>query len=85
MRFTLIDPADPNREFSILIDISKQEYSSKLVITKGRNTADDLVPKVSPHLPQLSEMLSDLNEDRDFTGFIKRGTSAVNRGGSCKS
>lgn len=29
MRFTLIDPADPNREFSILIDISKQEYSSE--------------------------------------------------------
>ncbi len=27
MRFTLLDPADPEREFSIIIDISKQEYS----------------------------------------------------------
>jgi hypothetical protein len=27
MRFTLVDPADPEREFSILIDVSKQEYS----------------------------------------------------------
>ena len=29
MRFTLIDPSDPEREFSVLIDVSKQEYSGE--------------------------------------------------------
>lgn len=28
MRFTLIDPSDPDREFAIVIDISKHMYSS---------------------------------------------------------
>lgn len=27
MRFTLIDPEDPAREFSIIVDVSKQDYS----------------------------------------------------------
>lgn len=27
MRFTLIDPEDPAREFSIIVDVSKQVYS----------------------------------------------------------
>lgn len=30
MRFTLIDPTDPDREFAIVIDISKHDYSSTL-------------------------------------------------------
>lgn len=28
MRFTLLDPSDPDREFSIVMDISKSEYQS---------------------------------------------------------
>lgn len=31
------------------------------------------VPKCSPHLPHLADLLRDLNTDRDLTAFIKRG------------
>ena len=27
MRFTRIDPTDPEREFSLVVDVSQQEYS----------------------------------------------------------
>ena len=32
MRFTLIDPTNPEREFLIVIDISKQDYAGRLPI-----------------------------------------------------
>ncbi|WWC63294.1 uncharacterized protein I303_105894 [Kwoniella dejecticola CBS 10117] len=57
IRFTLLDPLDPHREFSFLIDISKQGYK---------------VPNCDPPLPNLPELLKQLNDDRDFFGFIKR-------------
>ncbi|WVR00001.1 hypothetical protein IAU59_007143 [Kwoniella sp. CBS 9459] len=57
MRFTLLDPNDPAREFSILIDVSKQDYS---------------VPNCDPPLPSLPELVRQLNSDRDFYGFIKK-------------
>ena len=31
MRFTLLDPADPDREFSLVLDISKQDYSGQSI------------------------------------------------------
>jgi len=33
MRFTLIDPTNPEREFMIVIDISKQDYAGRLLVT----------------------------------------------------
>ncbi|OCF37931.1 kinetochore protein Spc25 [Kwoniella heveanensis BCC8398] len=57
MRFTLLDPNDPAREFSILIDVSKQDYS---------------VPNCDPSLPSLPELVRQLNSERDFYTFIKR-------------
>jgi hypothetical protein len=30
MRFKLLDPADPDREFSLVMDISKQDYQGEL-------------------------------------------------------
>jgi hypothetical protein len=35
MRFTLIDPTNPEREFMIVIDISKQDYAGRLLV-RGR-------------------------------------------------
>jgi hypothetical protein len=32
MRFTLIDPTNPEREFMIVIDISKQDYAGRLLV-----------------------------------------------------
>ncbi|WWC71566.1 uncharacterized protein I206_105524 [Kwoniella pini CBS 10737] len=57
IRFTLLDPTDPQREFSFLIDISKQDYS---------------VPNCDPPLANLPDLLQQLNHDREFFAFIKR-------------
>ncbi|WVW85625.1 hypothetical protein I302_107663 [Kwoniella bestiolae CBS 10118] len=57
MRFTLLDPSDPAREFSFLIDISKQDYT---------------VPNCDPPIPNLLELVRQLNHDREFYTFIKR-------------
>ncbi|GFZ49559.1 Probable kinetochore protein SPC25 [Saitozyma sp. JCM 24511] len=57
MRFTLLDPSDPEREFSMIIDVSKHEYT---------------VPNCSPPLSALPELLRQLNADRDLYSFIKR-------------
>ncbi|OCF76175.1 kinetochore protein Spc25 [Kwoniella mangroviensis CBS 8886] len=57
MRFTLLDHRDPTREFSFLIDISKQGYT---------------VPNCDPPIPNLSELVRQLNHDRDIYTFIKR-------------
>ncbi|WVF72802.1 hypothetical protein IAT40_007620 [Kwoniella sp. CBS 6097] len=56
MRFTLLDPNNPAREFSILIDVSKQDYS---------------VPKCDPPLLSLPDLVRQLNTERDFYAFIK--------------
>ncbi|WRT68400.1 uncharacterized protein IL334_005376 [Kwoniella shivajii] len=57
MRFTLLDASDPSKEFSILIDVSKQDYS---------------VPNCDPPLPTLPDLVRQLNHDREFYIFIKR-------------
>ncbi|WWD19063.1 hypothetical protein CI109_103521 [Kwoniella shandongensis] len=57
MRFTLIDPSDPAREFCVLVDVSKHEYSA---------------PNCDPPLPTLPELVRQLNSDRDLFAFIKR-------------
>lgn len=33
MRFTLLDPTNPEREFLIVIDISKQDYAGRSTIS----------------------------------------------------
>ncbi|WVQ81849.1 hypothetical protein IAT38_003976 [Cryptococcus sp. DSM 104549] len=57
MRFTLIDPAEPAREFSIIVDVSKSDYS---------------VPNCDPPIATLPELVHQLNDDRDLYTFIKR-------------
>ncbi|WVO23041.1 uncharacterized protein IAS62_004386 [Cryptococcus decagattii] len=57
MRFTLLDPEDPAREFSIIVDVSKQDYS---------------VPNCDPPIPSLPDLVRQLNFDRDLFAFIKR-------------
>ncbi|KAJ9111849.1 hypothetical protein QFC20_002436 [Naganishia adeliensis] len=57
-RFTQIDPNDPEREFSMLIDFSD-----------GNRYA---VPNCSPPLSGLADLVAQLNEDRDLYTFIKR-------------
>lgn len=45
MRFTLVDPAEPLREFAICLDVSKQDYTGSFrKISSGR--IDTLSPKL---------------------------------------
>ncbi|EKM60634.1 uncharacterized protein PHACADRAFT_179844 [Phanerochaete carnosa HHB-10118-sp] len=56
VRFTHIDPTDPQREFSVVIDVSGDNYK---------------VPTTSPFLPNLPILLDELNSTRDVYAFIK--------------
>ncbi|KAJ9101210.1 hypothetical protein QFC21_003429 [Naganishia friedmannii] len=61
-RFTQIDPNDPEREFSLLIDFSDGDRYA--------------VPKCSPPLSGLQDLVAQLNNDRDLYTFIKRVRAA---------
>ena len=37
MRFTLVDPADPDREFSLLLDVSQDSYTGMFSLTHSTN------------------------------------------------
>ncbi|ODN78089.1 hypothetical protein L198_08008 [Cryptococcus wingfieldii CBS 7118] len=58
MRFYLIDPDDPAKEFSFIVDVSKQDYT--------------VVPNCDPPIPTLPQLVRQLNEDRDLFSFIKK-------------
>lgn len=82
MRFTLIDPNEPEREFSMLIDISSHAYSGMAVLDAASSAPKDdqvvadreePVPKCEPVISNMPELVDRLNEDRDLYGFIKRG------------
>lgn len=75
MRFTLLDPADPEREFSIVMDISKSDFSGVCPSSSCHCSFCIelmIVPNCSPPLPDLGELVSQLNADRDLSLFIKR-------------
>ncbi|KAI0960816.1 hypothetical protein AcW1_000081 [Taiwanofungus camphoratus] len=57
VRFMQLDAADPNREFSLVIDVSSRSYK---------------VPTTTPFLPTLPILLDELNDTRDVYTFIKR-------------
>ncbi|KAI9063775.1 hypothetical protein FKP32DRAFT_1592186 [Trametes sanguinea] len=61
VRFTHVDPADLNREFSFVIDVSSRLYK---------------VPTTTPFLPNLPILLDELNESRDIYAFIRRVRAA---------
>ncbi|KAF9480912.1 hypothetical protein BDN70DRAFT_876932 [Pholiota conissans] len=56
IRFARLDPSDPEREASFVIDIATQTFK---VIT------------ASPHLPSMNILVSNLNESRDIYTFIR--------------
>ncbi|KAF9466858.1 chromosome segregation protein Spc25-domain-containing protein [Collybia nuda] len=56
IRFWLVDPSEPQREFSFVMDVSDTAY--KVIMS-------------SPPLPSLPILVDDLNITRDVYGFIK--------------
>lgn len=80
MRFTLVDPTEPDREFSMVVDISKDDYTGRshgIVSNTVRASArcSQTVTKCEPMIPTLPDLLNQLNADRQFYSFIKRGES----------
>ncbi|KAI0823884.1 chromosome segregation protein Spc25-domain-containing protein [Trametes gibbosa] len=61
VRFTHVDPADVQREFSLVIDASARMYK---------------VPTTTPFLPTLPILLDELNDSRDIYAFIRHVRSA---------
>ncbi|KAI0761551.1 chromosome segregation protein Spc25-domain-containing protein [Trametes elegans] len=57
VRFTHVDPAEPAREFSLVLDVSARIYK---------------VPTTTPFLPTLPILLDELNESRDIYTFVRR-------------
>lgn len=55
--FTQISMVDPQRPFTITVDLSQHDYRA---------------PKCKPNLPNLQSHLDWLNMTRDFFGFLKR-------------
>lgn len=54
--YRLIDPQAPERLFSVTLDVNGEHY---------------LVSDCRPALPELPSILAQLNQSRDFYGFIK--------------
>ncbi|KAI0691573.1 chromosome segregation protein Spc25-domain-containing protein [Earliella scabrosa] len=56
VRFTLLDPDDLAREFSLVLDVSSRAYK---------------VPTTTPYLPILPILLDQLNASRDIYAFVR--------------
>jgi kinetochore protein Spc25 len=77
VRFARLDPTDPEREASFVIDIATQTFKgiygfSWLCASTGAY-ADDCysVITASPQLPSMNILVSNLNESRDIYAFIR--------------
>lgn len=64
MSFTQIDPSDPGKVYSLIIDMSQPDGGYA-------------VPNCDPPLPTIHELVKRLNEDKQFYAFVKRGKSRV--------
>ena len=78
VRFTHLDPTDPAREFSLVLDVSARAYKgpSVLRVPSSRCARADVrwrraVPTTTPFLPTLPILLDELNESRDVYAFIR--------------
>lgn len=60
MSFTQIDPSDPGKVYSLIIDMSQPDGGYA-------------VPNCDPPLPNIHELVKRLNEDKQFYAFVKRG------------
>lgn len=81
-RFRLVDPQEPEREFKLVADISEYEYKSEsdlsLFFVSGGIKSKYLIHSVTrcdPAIPNLGEMIQELNDDRNIMAFIRRGKS----------
>ncbi|PSR82434.1 hypothetical protein PHLCEN_2v6070 [Hermanssonia centrifuga] len=76
VRFTHLDPAEPGREFSFVIDLSSKIYKG-IVLCFSECLPVALiglftVPTTSPFLPTLPILVDELNQTRDVYTFIKQ-------------
>ena len=73
MRFSSIDPADPDREASLVIDVSTQNYKGAFSFVPDELLPDShfLVITSSPPLLSMSILVNNLKETGDVYTFIR--------------
>lgn len=77
VRFTHVDPSDPQRECSIVIDVSGESYKGAQPHAPVSTLLKcGTVPTTNPFLPNLPIMLDELNETRDIYAFIRQARQA---------
>ena len=79
VKFTNVDAANHAREFSLLVDVSQDDYRGTALSTtcELRGANDHLaVPSSKPMVPALPSLVDTLNRDRDFFKFIKHARVA---------
>lgn len=78
IRFSHIDEANLDREFSFVLDVSTPSYNGEPSHFLHRISliSDDLVITTTPPLPALPILLQELNQSGDVYRFIKRVRSA---------
>lgn len=74
VRFSHIDRVDADKEYSFVLDVGSRSYRG-MSVNFGYHelglTGILLVLTVTPVLPTMPIFLEELNESRDFYGFIK--------------
>jgi kinetochore protein Spc25 len=74
IRFTHVDPLNPSREFSFVLDVSAHFYKGLSALSKpfGAYLNENPVLASTPLLPNIPILVDDLNESRDVYSFIRR-------------
>lgn len=71
-RFSRLDPSDPEREATFVLDLSTEVYKGMYIIRSVRPiTYCLLVITCSPQLPSMHILVHTLNESRDIYTFFK--------------
>jgi hypothetical protein len=79
VRYTNVDVTNYEREFTLLLDVSQDDYRGTLSAVTGFNNSKispTLVPSSKPLLPSLPSLVETLNRERDFFAFLKHARMA---------
>ena len=76
-RFSHLDPSDPDREATFVLDLSTEVYKGTYIACFDHlTTYRSLVITSSPQLPSMHILVHALNESRDIYAFFKEVRAA---------
>jgi kinetochore protein Spc25 len=79
IRFFGLDPTDPERDASFVLDMSSQNYKGTRLLLRHLgliNFCPLIVITASPHLPSMAILVNALNETRDIFAFMRNVRTA---------